>query len=91
MGEVRNEKQLEVMLLNGGKVIMYKVIILDLVIDNVIFTQQWFVLPITNPIILGSNSLYTHFAVLDIGDHTITLHCTNYMLTTSLTHDPVYN
>ena len=57
MGEVQNEKQLEVMLPNGGKVIMYKVLILDLVIDNVIFTQQWFVLPITNPIILGSNSL----------------------------------
>ena len=44
-----------------------------------------FVLPITNPIILGSDFLDTHFAVLDIGDCTITLYCTDYTLTTSLT------
>ena len=32
----------------------------------------------------------THFSVSDIGDHTITLHWADYTLTTSLTHDPVY-
>ena len=64
---------------------------LDLVIQNVIFTQQCFVLPITNPIILGSDFLDTHFAVLDIVDSTLTLHCTDYMLTTSLTHDSVHH
>ena len=64
---------------------------LDLVIKNVIFTQQCFILPITNPIILGSDFLDTHFAVLDIRDSTITLCYTDYMLTTSLTHDPVHD
>ena len=91
MGEVQNEKQLEVTLLTGRKAITSKVITLNLVIENVVFTQQCFVLPITSPIILGSDFLDTHFAVLDIGDCTITLHCTDYMLTTNLTHDPVYD
>ena len=91
MGEVRNEKQLEVTLPTGRKVIANEVIMLALVIQNVIFTNQYFVLPITNPIILGSDFLDTHFAVLDIGDSTITLHCTDYMLITSLTHDPVHD
>ena len=45
---------------------------------------------VTNPIILGSVILGTYFSVLDIGDHTITLHCADYMLPTSLTHDPVH-
>ena len=79
------------MLLNGRKAITNKVIKLDLVIDNVVFTQPCFVLPITNPIILGSDFLDTHFTVLDLGDHIITLHYTDYMLTTSLTYDPVYD
>ena len=70
---------------------MNKVITLYLLIDNVIFTQQCFVLPITNPIILGSDFLDTHFAVLDIDNHTITLCCADYMLTTSLTHNPLCN
>ena len=70
---------------------MNKVITLDLVIDNVIFIQQCFVLPITNPIILGSNFLDIHFAVLDISNCIITLYCADYMLTTSLTHDPIDN
>ena len=91
MREVQNEEQLEVMLPTGRKVIINTVITLGLAIDNVIFTQQCFVLPITNPIILGSDFLDTHFAVLDIGDCIITLHCADYMLTTSLTHDPVYD
>ena len=52
---------------------MNKAIMLYLVIKNVIFTQKCFILPITNPIILGSDFLDTHFAVLDIGNHTITL------------------
>ena len=91
MGEVRNEERLEVTLPTGQKVITNKVITLDLAIYNVIFTQQCFVLSITNPIILGSDFLDTHFAVLDIGDSTITLCCNDYMLTTSLTHDPVYD
>ena len=64
---------------------------LDLIVENVIFTQQCFLLPITNPIILGSDFLDTHFPVLDIGDHIITLCCTDYMLTTSLTCNPVYD
>ena len=64
---------------------------LDLVIESVIFPQQCFVLPITNPIILGSDFLDIYFAMLDTSDHTITLHCTYYMLTTSLTHNPVYD
>ena len=70
---------------------MNKVITLDLEIENVVFTQQCFVLSITNPIILGSDFLDTHFAVLDINDHTITLNCVDYMLTTSLTHDSVHD
>ena len=73
MGEVQNEEWLEVTLPTGQKVIINKVITLDLVIDNVIFTQQCFFLPITNPIILGSDFLDAHFAALDIGDSTITL------------------
>ena len=64
---------------------------IDLVIENFIFIQQCFVLLITNPIILGSDFLDTHFAVFNIGDHTITLCCTDYILTTSLTHDPVHD
>ena len=91
MGEVQNEEQLEVTLLTGRKVIMNKVIMLDIAIENAIFTQQCFVLPITNPIILGSNFLDTNFAVLDIGDCTITLCCAAYTLTTSFTHNPVYD
>ena len=70
---------------------MNKVTTQDLVIKNFIFTQQCFVLPITNPIILGSDFLDTYFAVLDIGDHTITLPYADYMLTTSLTHNPLHN
>ena len=91
MAKVQNEEQLERMLLTRRKVIMNKVITLYLVIDNVTFTQQCFVLPITNPIILGSGFMDTDFAVLDIGDHTITLHCTDYTLTTSLTCDLTYD
>ena len=70
---------------------MNKVIILDFVIENVIFTQKCFILPITNPNILVSDFLDTHFAVLDIGDRTITLHCADYTLTTSLTRDLVHD
>ena len=91
MGEVQNEDWLEVTLLTGRKITMNKVIALDLIINNKIFLQQCFVLPIMNPIILGSCFLDTHFTVLDIGNRTITLHCADYMLITSLTHDPVYN
>ena len=91
MGEVQNKEQLDATLLNGRKIITNKVFTLDLVINNVIFTQQCFVLLITNPIILGSYFLDIHFAVLEISGHTITLHCIDYMLTTSLTHDPVYD
>ena len=91
MEEVRNEEHLEVTLPTSRKVIMNKVITFYLVIENVIFTQKCSVLPITNPIILGSDFLGTHFAVLDIGNHTITLHCTDYMLTTSLTHGSIHD
>ena len=55
------------------------------------FTKQYLVLPITNPIILGSVFLDIYFAVLDIGDRTFTLHCTDYTLTTSLTCILVYD
>ena len=91
MGELWNEERLEVMLLTGRKIISNKGITPDLVFKNFIFTLQCFVLPNTNPIILGSDFLDTLFSVLDIGDHTITLCCTDYTLTTSLTRDPVYN
>ena len=91
MGEVQNNEWSEVIFPTGRKVITNKVIILNLVIDYVIFIQQCFVLPITNPIILGSNFLDTHFFVLDISDCTITLSYADYMLTTSLTGDPVHN
>ena len=70
---------------------MNKVITLDLVLKNVICTQQCFVLPITSPIILESDFLDTHFAVLDIGDYNITLHYADYTLTTSLIHNSIYN
>ena len=85
------KSKLEVSLLTGRKAITNKVIALDLVINNVIFTQQCFALPITNLIIRGSDFLDTHFAVLDIGDYTITLHCDDYTLTTSLTHDSLHD
>ena len=75
---------LEVTLPKGRKAVMKKVVILDLIIDNMIFTQQYFVLPFTNPILLGSNFLDNHFVMLDIGHHTISLHCNDYMLTISL-------
>ena len=91
MGEVQNEDWLEVTLLTGRKITMNKIIALDLTINNIIFLQQYFVLPIMNPIILGSYFLDTHFTVLDISDCTITLHCADYMLITSLTHNPVNN
>ena len=68
---------------------MNKATILELVIKNVIFIQQCFSLPIINPIILESDFLDTYFTVLNISDHTITLHRADYMLTTSLTHDPI--
>ena len=83
--------QLEEMLMMGRKVIMNKVITLGLVIENVILIRQCFVLPINNPTILGSDFLYRYFVVLDIGDYTTTLHCVDYMLATSLTHNPIYN
>ena len=57
---------------------MNKVITLLLVIKNVIFTQQCFVFPIINPIILGSDFLDIYIAVLDIVDRAITLCCTDY-------------
>ena len=91
MGEVQNEKRLEVMHPTGKKKIMNKVITLDLLINNIIFTQQCSVLPITNLIILGSNFLHINFAVLNIGDCTVASHFTNYMLNNSLTHDPVHD
>ena len=75
----------------GWKVITNKVITLHLVTENVVFTQQCFILPITNPIILGSDFLDTHFAVLDIGDYTITFGYADYTLTTSLTHNLVHD
>ena len=64
MGEVQNVEWLDVILLTGRKVITNKAITLDLVIQNVIFIQQSFVLPITNPIIIGSDFLATHLAML---------------------------
>ena len=70
---------------------MNKVITLNLVIDNVIFTWQCFMLQITNAIILRSVFLNIYFAMLDVSDSIITLCCTDYMLTTSLTHDPIHN
>ena len=79
------------MLPKRRKVIIDKILTLDLVIENVIFLQQYFVLPITNPIILGNNFQDIYFVVLDISNHTMTLHCTAYMLTTSLTCDLAYD
>ena len=78
------------MLPTKRKVITNKDITIYLVIDYIVFIQQCFVLPITNSIILGSDFLDTHFTVLDLGDCTITLCCADYTLTTSLSHDPVY-
>ena len=82
MGEVQNEEQLKVMIPTRRKVSINKFITLDLVIDNIKFTQQCVVQPITNPIILGRDFLGIHFAVSDISDHTITLCCADYKLTT---------
>ena len=46
---------------------MNKIITLDLIIENILnLTQQYFALPIINPIILGNNLLDTYFAVLGI-------------------------
>ena len=55
MGEVQSIDQLQVTLLSGRKVIVNKIITLDLIVKNIIFIQQFFVIPITSPIILGSN------------------------------------
>ena len=85
MGEVQNKERLESMLPIRRQVITNKDITLDLLIDNIIFTQQCFVLTITTPIILGSYFFDTHFAVLYIADCTIILNCTDYTLTNSLT------
>ena len=60
-------------------------------VDSALFIQQCLVLPITNSIILGSDFLDTHFAILAIGDRIINLRCTDYMLTTSLTQNPEHN
>ena len=57
---------LEITLLRGRKVTIRKVITLGLAIENAIFTQQCFVLPITNPIILGISFLDIYFAISDI-------------------------
>ena len=89
--EILNVKLLEVALSTGKKIIISKVIILVLVVDSMPFTQQYFFLPITNLIIFWSDFLDKCFTVLNVGDCTITLHCTDYMLTTRLTGDPVYN
>ena len=70
---------------------MNKATTLYLVIINVIFIHQCFPLPITSPIILRSNFLNTFFTILDISNYTITLHCADYMLATSFTHDSIYN
>ena len=59
-------EHLEIKLLVGKKVIIYKAIIIHLVVKILVFPQQCFVLPITNPIILGSDFLDIHFTVLDI-------------------------
>ena len=91
MREIQNIEQLEVTFPMGRKATTNKAIILDLVIKNMIFTQQCFVLPISNPVILESDFLDIHFAVLDIGDHTILMLYANYMLTTSLTQNLVYD
>ena len=82
---------MELMLSTDRKVVINKVITLNLVIINVIFMQQCFVLPKTNPIILESDFLDIYFAVLDIINCTITLYCADYMLTTGLTHNPIHN
>ena len=82
---------LEGMLLTGPKVNANKVVTLNLVLNNAIFIQQCFVLPITNPIILGIDFLDTHFAVVNIGVCTITLGYADYMIPTSLNHDPVHD
>ena len=58
---------------------MNKFTMLDLIIDNVIFTWQCFRIPTTNPTILGSDFLDTYFVVLDTDDCTITLHCTRLL------------
>ena len=65
------------MLPKGPKVIMKKVVALYLVKNNVILTQQCFFLLINNPIIVGSDFLDIYLVVLDVGDHTITLCCTD--------------
>ena len=82
---------MEVTLLTSKKVIMNKVIALELIIENIVLIQQCFFLPITNHIILWSDFLDTYFAVLDIGDYTITLYCADYTLATNLTCDPLHN
>ena len=73
MGEVKNKRWLEATLPTGGNVITNKVTTLVLLIDNVVFIQKCFVVPISNPILMGSGFLDTYFAVLDISNHTITL------------------
>ena len=79
------------MLKTGRKAHTNKVVMLDLVVYNVFFTQQCSVLPITNYILLGSDFLDTYLAMLDIGNHNIALHYADYMLTTSLTCNPITN
>ena len=62
---------------------------LDTIFENVVFTQQCFVLSINNSIILGSDFLDTYFAMLNTDKCIITLNCPDYILTTSLTQDSV--
>ena len=69
----------------------YKEITFDYVIEYAILTMQYFVLLITNPIIMGSDFLASYISILDVVYCTITLHCADYMLTASLTCDIVYD
>ena len=55
----------------GRKVIMNKAITFDLIIQNLIFIQQYFILLITKPITLRSNILDIYFVILGIGDWVI--------------------
>ena len=79
------------MLPTGRGVITDKVITLDLVNIFICHFQQYFVLPITNPIILGNDFLDTHFAVLAIDVQRIHINIYIYIYSLLIPHEKSTN
>ena len=89
--EVWNADCLEVALLKWLKFFISKATTINLKIDSIVFRLQCYILPTTIAIILRSEVLDIHSAVLNLGNYKILLNCANYILTVSLTYEPTQN